>query len=540
MRLHCRAAVVGLATAIASVFGTYASAQVDAASRLDALFGKSYSAETPGCAVAVSNQGVIIKRAYGLADLERGVANTPDTVFESGSLAKQFTAMAVLLLERDGKLKTSDDIRKYLPEMPDYGWPVTIEHLLNHTSGLRDWGSVAAAAGEPRGRRVFTQADVLDILARQKSLNYKPGAEYSYTNSGYNLLAEIVARTSGTSFQAFTTERILTPLGMTHSQWRDDFNRVVKGRAQAYTQTAGGYQQSMPFMNVLGNGGLLTTVGDLLIWNDALTTAKLGAEVTKGMTKRGVLNDGTRIIYARGLEVQTYKGFSEISHSGSTAGYMTWLGRWPDQSLSVALLCNTFYPGFTFARRIADIFLPTSAAPVAESAAGSSDLARYAGLFADTETGMPLQVSVTNGGLRISGAPPLSQQGANHWNGDGYDVVFDGPDLFHTSAPLAAAATYKRMQPAQPTAAELTAYTGAYASDEAGASYKVTAEGGQLVLRVDREPEATARLQPAYRDAFTSGGRLFRFRRNAAGKVIAISLADNRMRDLEAPRTDPK
>src|SRR6185503_11526542 len=212
-------------------------------------------------------------------------------------------------------------------EMPDYGTPITIEHLLTHTSGLRDWGSVAAAGGLARGERVFTQAIVLDILKRQKALNYKPGEEYSYTNSGYNLLAEIVARASGMSFQAFTAERMFKPLGMTHTQWRDDFNKIIKGRAMGYVKAGSGYEQSMPFMNVFGNGGLLTTVGDWLIWNDALTTEKLGAEVTKGMTKRYVLNNGKQIAYARGLFVTTYKGFNLIQHDGATAGYTTSLAR---------------------------------------------------------------------------------------------------------------------------------------------------------------------------------------------------------------------
>jgi CubicO group peptidase (beta-lactamase class C family) len=260
--------------------------------------------ETPGCAVGIAQNGtIVLERAYGAANLEHGVLNTPATIFESGSVAKQFTATAILLLEKDGKLKLSDDIRKYLPEMPDYGDTITLEMLLNHTSGLRDWGSVAEAAGKPRGQRTFTNAEVLDIAARQKHLNYKPGAEYAYTNTGYNLAAIVVERVSGKTFQDFTKERIFAPLGMTHSQWRDDFNRLVKGRAMAYGRgPSGGYVQSMPFMNVYGNGGMLTTVHDFLIWNESLTQDKLG--VSQALQKRGVLNDGREITYARGLDIR--------------------------------------------------------------------------------------------------------------------------------------------------------------------------------------------------------------------------------------------
>jgi CubicO group peptidase (beta-lactamase class C family) len=543
MRFGARTLIAALALALATL-APAASAQADAAARLDSLFAKSFNTETPGCAVGVSDKGAVTTRAYGVADLEHGIVNTPETIFESGSVAKQFTAMAILLLEQDGKLKTTDDIRKYLPEMPDYGAPVTIEHLLNHTSGLRDWGSVALAAGLPRGQRNFTQADVLDIASHQKKLNYKPGAEYSYTNTGYNLLAEIVARASGSSFVSFTTARIFAPLGMTHTQWRDDYNRLVKGRATAYTKTGSGYVQDMPFMNVLGNGGMLTTVGDWLIWNDALTSARLGAEVTAGMTKVGVLNDGKPITYARGVIVQTYRGFKEISHSGGTGGYTTYLARYPDQSLSVALMCNTPYPG-PLPGEVADLFLPATAATNARApvaATGLPDPTLYAGMFANAVTGFPLSLTSVNGELWLPREPAGVRVAEERWvAGNGYSVTFSGKDRFVVEEPGGAPPTYRRVQPLEPGAVQLAEYAGAYVSQEADASYKVAIENGQLVVHIDRRPGATIRLAPSYKDAFTaSGGRLIRFKRNAAGKITVMSLADGRMRDLEAPRTVAK
>ena len=202
----------------------------------------------------------MLARAYGMSDLERETPNTVDTVFEAGSVSKQFTAAAVMLLARDGKLSLDDPVRKHIPELPDYGAPLTIRQMLTHTSGLRDWGALFAAAGWPRGTRVHTLGHVLGVLSRQKALNFPSGTEYSYSNSGYNLAAILVSRVAGKPFADFTRERIFVPLGMTRTEWRDDHHRIVKGRATAYTKGDAGWRIEMPFENVHGQGGLLTTV----------------------------------------------------------------------------------------------------------------------------------------------------------------------------------------------------------------------------------------------------------------------------------------
>ena len=295
---------------------------VDLAAAADTVFARWNSTHTPGCAVGVSREGkVLLTRGYGMADLETGTPITAATIFESGSVAKQFTATAILLLAQEGKLNLDDPARKYVPELPEYDQPITIRHLLTHTSGLREWSSLVAAAGWPRGSRAHTQAELLDMVFRQKALNYPVGEHYSYTNTGYALAMTIVERVSGKSFQAFTRERIFQPLGMTHTHWRDDFTRLVPGRAQAYSREDDGWHLNMPFENVVGPGGLLTTVGDWLTWNDALSTGKLGRALVDSLTRRMRLNNGREIQYARGLMVLNYRGLREISHSGSTAGY---------------------------------------------------------------------------------------------------------------------------------------------------------------------------------------------------------------------------
>jgi CubicO group peptidase (beta-lactamase class C family) len=278
--------------------------------QLAPIFKDYQHTDTPGCAAAVNFQGhETWSAAYGMADLEHNVANTPDTVFEAGSVSKQFTAAALLLLVERGKVSLDDDIRKYFPEMPAYEKPITVRELLNHTSGLHDWGSVEAIAGWPRTTREYTHARVLEILSRQHSLNYTPGDAWSYTNSGYSLAAMLVERVSGMTLQAFERKEFFEPLGMTSTQWRDEFRRVVPNRAIAYEERGKEWRQDMPFEDTYGHGGLLTTVGDLLKWNDNITSGKLHAEIFAQMQKPSTLNDGRRIGMVSGCFLRSSTGW---------------------------------------------------------------------------------------------------------------------------------------------------------------------------------------------------------------------------------------
>ena len=300
-----------------------AAPPADAGERVKEIFATYDHTDTPGCAVGVSLAGAeVLRAAWGMADLEHHVALTPDSVLEAGSVSKQLTAAAVLLLVEQGKLSLSDPVRKYIPELPDYGTPITVDHLLHHTSGLRDWSSIVQAAGWPRSTREYSNAWVIYIASHQKTLNYKPGDEWSYTNTGYNLLAILVQRVSGKSLAEFTHDNIFSPLGMQATSWRDDFQRIVPNRAIAYEQVNGSEQQLMPFENAYGNGGLLTTVGDLLRWNDRFSAPKIGdSSFVKSELEPGHLNDGRPLFYAAGLFLTEHDGAREISHSGATAGH---------------------------------------------------------------------------------------------------------------------------------------------------------------------------------------------------------------------------
>ena len=418
----------------------------DAAARVKAVFSRFDSSATPGCAVGASLDGdPVLSAAYGMADLEHDVPIRPETIFEPGSVTKQFTAGAVLLLAQQGKLALDDNVRKYIPELPDYGTPITIRHLLNHTSGLRDWGSLEAIAGWPRTTRAYTHAHVLEILSRQHALNYTPGAEYSYTNSGYNLAAILVGRVSGKPLAEFSKEAIFQPLGMTSTSWRDDFRRVVKNRAIAYQQNSAGIRQLMPFEDVHGNGGLLTTVGDLLKWNRNFTTAQVGGkDFVAQQQQQAKLNDGRTIAYAAGLFVEQYKGLKEVGHSGTTAGYNAWLGRYPDYGLSVAVLCNSSAAnGTQLGHAVADIYLGDAAKPEPRPTNGSrsidpwrpapEQLAAFAGTYTSDEIETTLRVAVEDGRLVIHRRPadaiPLTPSGADAFNSSLGTVRFLGNEL---------------------------------------------------------------------------------------------------------------
>jgi CubicO group peptidase (beta-lactamase class C family) len=550
---------------------------------LDGLFAfarDDAGGPAPGCAVGVARPGApTLLRAYGLADLAHGVPITPETVFESGSVAKQFTAAAVLLLAAEGRLTLDDDVRRHLPEVPDfsgrYGRPITLRHLLTHTSGLRDQWQLLAIAGNPPGTQVHTLATVLDLVSRQRALNFAPGAEFLYTNTGYSLAALVVERVSGRSMAHFSEERLFRPLGMTRTRWRDDFRRVVPGRATAYSPTgdgpAGGpaaYREDMSFTNVVGNGGLLTTVGDLLRWNAFLDAPAAVAGVPGGpaliaaLETPGRLASGRVLPYALGLDLDTAGGVRTVSHGGSTAGYKTWLGRVPARGVSVAVLCNhggADAPDLG-ARVVAHVLAApgggtradtrAAAAPeqrAADAAAASGgDVARYAGVFWSPRAGSVLRTAVVGDRLVLQRASVVV-------------LTPDGPHRFRL--PGARAGEYLefvpahgrprelrvvdrgdtvRLAPVPPpdtAAGALAAYAGTYRSAELDVRVTVALRDGALVWR---QPFGVERpLRAAFADGFTAplrGTTTVVFTRDRSGRVTGLGMWAAAVRDLRFVR----
>ncbi len=526
--------VVILALSIAS--RAHAADTPDIGQALDRIFHDWDKPDVPGCSVAIRQaDSPPLVRAYGSADLEHNITISPSTVFEAGSVSKQFTAASILLLAEEKKLSLADDVRKYIPELPNYGSPISIDNLLSHTSGLRDWGGVEALAGWPRTSRVYTLVDVLNIAVRQKSLNYRPGAAYSYTNTGYNLLAIIIERVSGKTLAHFSQDRLFEPLGMNHTQWRDDFRRVVKGRAIAYEAAKDGYRQLMPFEDAYGNGGLLTTVGDLLRWNDALTGGELGNFVTTEIQRQASLDTGRSIAYARGLFVESYHGTREIAHAGATAGYRAWLGRYPEHHLSIALLCNAGNANsVTLAHQVAELFLPTQVPAGRTTVTLTVDeLTRRAGLFVDLRMGLPLRLEVQGDALKVSSGPVLVAVSPDEFIAGSTTFRFSGSGNFTRETADGDVREFRRTQPWQPISSELIRFAGDYTSDEAMATYHVTLKEGLLTMTPEDRCGEELILRPIFSDAFEAdGGSVLHFTVDSKGKVSSFEMSDSRVHAL--------
>jgi CubicO group peptidase (beta-lactamase class C family) len=531
-------------TLVSSAFAANLAAPPDARARVDKIFERYNRTDSPGCVASATIDGAtVLTGAYGMADLEHGIALAPESILEPGSIAKQFTAAAVLLLVQQGKLALDDPVRKYIPEVPDYGTPITIRHLINHTSGLRDWGTVEGIAGWPRTTREYTHAHVLEIVSRQRALNYPPGAEYSYTNTGFNLAAILVSRVSGKTFPEFTREQIFAPLGMASTQWRDDFRRIVRNRAVAYSPSGNAFQQDMPFEDVFGNGGLLTTVGDLLRWNRNFTDAKVGGHAfVDSEHQQGRLTDGRTIAYAAGLMVLHWKGLNEVSHSGSTAGYRGWLGRYPEQGLSVAVMCNVASANATqLGHQVADVYLASllRERPHESATPDPAALEAKAGLYRSARDHQTLSVVYQDGKLRIDRRGVLTPISDNAFV-LGKDGGEDRPRAEFEQNRLRIATEvdegnyYEKVERWTPTPTELEGMTGEYASDEGEVTFRVALENGQLVIH--RRPDAVIALTPTYRDGFNSTLGSVRFMRDSAGRVTELSVGEQRVWDIRFRR----
>jgi CubicO group peptidase (beta-lactamase class C family) len=507
---------------------------------VDRIFA-GFNTHTPGCAVGVAYEGdVALRSGYGMADLERNVPITADTIFESGSVAKQFTATAILLLAQQGKLSLDDPLRKYLPELPDYGTPLTIRHVLSHISGLREWRLVATFSGTPEGTYVLSNRDLLQIASRQKALNFDPGTAYSYTNTGFNILTIVVERMlgNGTTFQDFTREAIFEPLKMTHTSWRADYRTVVPNRALAYAPApGGGWIQDTPIENIIGAGGMLSTVGDWLLWNENFSHVKVGgAELIKAQQTPATLKNGKTIAYAAGLTIDSVDGLREVSHGGSTGGYRTWIGRYPDRSVSIAVMCNSAQANpVQLGRETARLWTGVAAtSKPAPFAIDQAKLEALTGMYRKLRDNTVAELSLKDGKLMIDGRVELIPSGAGRFSAGETEVVFEGA-RFRELSPNGDT-EYERVEHAHPSEADLSAFVGEYESAETSSTLTVAAKNGELTLAIASNP--AVRLRPTFRDAFMMprGGASIRFIRDSAAKVTGLSAGDDRVWDLRFQR----
>jgi CubicO group peptidase (beta-lactamase class C family) len=514
------------------------SQATDTTKVIDALFS-SWNNATPGGAIAISkNNKIIYNKAFGLADLEHNVPNTTSTIFESGSVAKQFTAMSILLLESEKKLSLKDDVRKYVPELPTYQAPITIQHLLNHTSGLKDWGSIGEIEGWPRTTRVYTLDLALEIMCRQKTLNFKPGTEYSYSNSNYSLLVIIVERVSKQTLAEFTKARLFEPAGMSNTKWRDNFREVLPNRAIAYSRAGRSYQQLMPFENVHGHGGLLTNTGDLLKWNQLLETHSIGGDVIYAKrVERGKLNNGKPISYAAGLFLGRVNGYDEIQHSGATAGYRAWLAYYPAKKLSVVMLSNDaqFNMGAAL-RSILDTFLgkeiEKSRQPRLAVTLSGPDLDKWPGVYRSIRGFDVIRLEKKGDEIVVNGrALKASHRDTLFFENMRWISTRPGEILVQSSDTT----RYTRMVTVTGPF-NLNAYAGKYHSSEANADYSIDVKDNELWVKV--KPALSFKLTPLFQHGFQApSGELFEFRLNKQG-ITGFDLSASRA--LYVPFTKTK
>ena len=537
---------IALVAILAAPAPLAAQLPANASARIDSIFAAYATTTSPGCIVGVGQAGKpVYAKGYGMANLEYNVPLTPESISESGSVAKQFTAAALAILQLEGKLSIDDDIRKYLPEVPDFGQRITIRNLLNHTSGLRDQWTMWGLADRGPGNEVHTIPKVLDLVHRQRELNFPVGSEYLYSNTGYTLASVIVTRVSGMPFARFTQERLFKPLGMNHTQWRDDYRRIVPNRATAYSREGSGWVQDMPFTMVHGNGGLLTTVGDWLIWNDALDGGLLGKpELTRTLETQGKLTNGRTLDYALGLTItEARPGIREIAHGGSTAGYRTYLARYPEANkLSVALLCNAANANATaLARRVAGVFLPTvvASADTTSSRVPAEERSRVAGTYRNPMSDDWFMITPVGEGLQISGLgtdPLILQTSGSYRARSGRQLRFVPAEGSVRQVVVVTrdgdTTTFELLKKPDLSPTQLAEYAGDYYSPEIGNTIRVRVDSARLVLRTSPDEELV--LVPFYADGFRVGptGATGRFVRDERRRVKELRVFAGRARNV--------
>lgn len=529
------------------------SQTVDTAA-VDAVFAEYDRTDAPGCALGVIRNGEFTyRRGYGMANLEYGIAIASDSIFRIGSTSKQFTAASVAMLARSGAIGLDDPLRKYFPEFPGWADSVTIRQLIHHTSGIRDYLELAMLAGKGDDADYYTDDWVLDLLARQRETNFPPGTQYLYSNSGYLLLAHLIERVTGQNLRAYAQARIFGPLGMGRTHFHNDHTEIVPRRASGYAPRDRGYRISMTTLDMIGDGGVFTSIDELLAWDRNFYHNRLGGgqAFIDELTTPGALADGTPLDYAFALRVDEWRGIRRISHGGSFVGYRADFQRFPTEHLSVAVLCNradanpTALAGRVAALYLADRLQPPSprSAPGEPLDLDATELARYAGDFWEADEGFAAEVRVIDGELWAVHSPTRRDR-----------LVPVGPDRFRMVGPPAGVYVQYTMdgdrivqlerfidgelrghftpfERRQVRTAELAAYAGDYYSPELDVVYRLGVRDGTLVFELDEEParEITALFGETFE---TPDFGAFTFERSEDGTVTGFRLQSGRVRNL--------
>lgn len=541
----------GMAMAAAAVlFLGVAPARAEAVGDgLDAIFSEWIGADRPGCAAAVTRAGeVLAARAWGQAIVETGTPNTASTEFHMASVSKQFTAYAVRLLEAEGRLSLQDDVRLHVPELHDFGLRITIADLLHHTSGLRDQWELLTLQGRRHGD-AFTQEDVLRVLVAQRELNFAPGERHAYSNSNYTLLAVIVERVSGRPFAEFLAERVFGPLGMSGSYVNAEVRTIRAGQAWPYAPGAGGFERRQLAYSNYGATDVRTTAADVARWLLHLDQGVIGeTALVQVMSEPGRDAAGRTVAYGSGLIRGAYRGAAILEHGGIDPGFAAHLLLVPEHRFGVAVMCNVETPrAGEMARRIVDLHLdavltaPEPPRPTVEVASAAAEA--LAGLYVD-EDGLPFGVEFRDGRLFAQGGVEMRPVAPNEFQmGDApVFLVFGEGGRLTVREPTGERHARRQTGPTPPmlSAGALEPYAGDYYSPELGVVMRVEAAGDQLSF--DSPGIEAPLFQPPdvlrQADVFFSPSPMgwVRFRRDAEGRIVALTTTNGRVVNLRFSR----
>jgi len=514
--------------------------------KIDEVFSDYAKPDSAGCSLGVYRNGSIAyAHGYGMASLELGVPITPQTVFDIGSTSKQFTAFSILLLQQQGKLSVDDDIRKFMPEIPDYGHRITLHHLMTHTSGMRDYAGLFDLAGIPE-QNLTNDQDAVDLIVRQKALNFNPGDEWDYSNTGFFLLSQVVKRVTGKTLRDFEQENVFTPLGMTSTQIFNDHTLIIPHRATGYSydRERKAFGVEMSNFEQTGDGSIQTTVEDLQKWDENFYNAKVGGpDLIKQMQVVGKLNSGEEHAYAAGLEITKYRGQPVVRHGGAWAGYRAELLRFPQQHTSIAVLCNVAQSvPETRANRVADVVLSGALGPMPEKRAdnGAITLAsdrqqQYVGVYRNDKDQYQ-RIELKDGNLWLANYGieliPLSAAKFGLKSTDGTVTFSDGQmvlQLLATEKPEKFSLIKTRAQK------DLEQFTGDFYSVELDATWQLRVQDGQLTAHVKHSDSPDITLRPINETTFTLEGGSLRFE-NEGGVLKRAFLTVDRIRNIEFVR----
>ena len=524
------------------------------AARIDAIFSPYARRDAPGCVVSVMKAGKTLHaHGYGMADVANDVPLTPATTLNIASTTKQFTALAILLLESDGKLRLDDDVRKYLPELPDFGQTITIRMLLNHTSGLRELANLFYFSGWRITDEQY-KSDVLSMIQRQRALNHLPGAEFSYNSSGYTLLGLVVERVSGVSYRRFVTDRIFTPLGMTHSDVQEDVDQVIPLRATGYWgHDPAKLLTARPAFSFAGHAGVITSVEDLARWDANFNEPRVGTRaLLNQMSTPGRLTNGFEFGYGMGLFIGTHRGHKTISHAGSDYGYKADFIRFPAEQLTVTVLCNAFDIAPTpLALQVADLYLPgtndsqVSSLPTVPSNRAPQSAAAFAGLYWNDAVMQPYRFLYQQGKLLLDGGGEGMFE-LRPLGNDSYRLI-EAPRRYiftfvrragslvvsvdHEGSPVS---EYRQVVVKKPNAAALRSLEGQYYSPELDVTWTFVVRDGVLVL--ERHRWKPSPLSPVFGNIFQAEGFVLAFQRDPRTRAMILEITTERVRRLRFTR----